>query len=252
MCVQKVAEKESTFAFFRRGLERNCCQKSEFKPFLAVVASEKVDSRSMSVDSASVLNRTNSISNNFESNFSFERQRSSSGISLEISSFFKKKVLVLEDVKVNGLCALRVLSNFVFPVWVNSGEEALKALSNRRFVSYDAKSKSHQEGPEMVFDMALLDFDILTGAMQGPEVAKYYRSYENSIAKIQKESRMPLMTCTSYFESDADFAKEDDKTIVSLFDGVIAKPIKAQAALEKFREVFSREDLNEVCQKIKN
>ncbi len=94
----------------------------------------------------------------------------------------------------------------------------------------------------MRFDMALIDFD-MPGELIGPRVAALYREYEEELNRgAVARKRLPLVTYTSNYSSEAELA---GSSLEHLFDGVLPKPTKFAQALSKMRAIFPGEAIGE-------
>lgn len=114
-------------------------------------------------------------------------------------------VLVVEDDKINAFIVNRFLSDKYSVEVAQNGQEALELISSNKF------------------DAVLLDINLGDDELDGVEVLKRIRKFENY-------SCVPIIATTAYA-----LAGDRENFISSGFDDYLSKPIKREELLEKLK-----------------
>jgi CheY-like chemotaxis protein len=145
-----------------------------------------------------------------------------------------KKVLILEDNSTNAKVALTVLGRMVNAVWVEKSEDAWLALTGHAFIAYNPSKRVHEMREATAFDCALIDFDLTTSLMQGPDLLERLRRHELAASL----SRLPAFTFTSHYDRSEQHLSSEHAAV---FSGIVLKPLIAAQVWSVFCEVFKTE-----------
>ncbi|XP_024525639.1 probable histidine kinase 1 isoform X1 [Selaginella moellendorffii] len=153
------------------------------------------------------------------------RPASAQQINEEVDLLWGKKILLVEDDRVNRTIAQRLLENLKCNVKVAcNGKEALDILQEGAPV----KAEDIEEGKEIPPQFDLVLMDLLMPVMDGTKAVQYFRDWEAEQEPPRK--RMVIFALTSNV-SDGDMVK----CAISGFDEFVSKPLTIDKLVDRLQ-----------------